>query len=108
LGISGVFTQQSSWKFKGNDVLPGAQVDMVIDRADQIIHLCEAKFTKDHYAITQEYADKLRLRKSIFKQATKTKKAIFTTLLTTYPAIKNKYYLEDVDNEIPMERLFAF
>lgn len=108
LGISGVFTQQSSWKFKGNDVLPGAQVDMVIDRADQIIHLCEAKFTKDHYALTQEYADKLRLRKSIFKQATKTKKAIFTTLLTTYPAIKNKHYLEDVDNEIPMERLFAF
>ncbi len=108
MGISGVFTQQSSWKFKGNDVLPGSQVDMVIDRADQIIHLCEAKFTKDHYAITQEYADKLRLRKSIFKQATKTKKAIFTTLLTTYPAIKNKYYLEEVENEIPMEKLFAF
>lgn len=108
LGISGVFTQQSSWKFKGNDALPGAQVDMVIDRADAIIHLCEAKFTKDHYAITQEYADKLRLRKSIFKQATLTKKAVFTTLLTTYPAIQNKYYLEDVDNEIPMEKLFAF
>jgi len=108
LGISGVFTQQSAWKFKGNDLMPGAQVDMVIDRADQIIHLCEAKFTRDHYAITHDYADKLRLRKSIFKQATRTKKAIFTTLLTTYPAIKNKHYLEDVDNEIPMEKLFAF
>lgn len=108
LGISGVFTQHSSWKFKGDDVLPGAQIDMLIDRADQIIHLCEAKFTKDHYAITQEYAGKLRLRKSIFKQATQTKKAVFTTLLTTYPAIKNKHYLEEVDSEITMEHLFAF
>ncbi len=107
IGISGVFTQHSSWKFKGDDVLPGAQVDMVIDRSDQIIHLCEAKFTRDHYALTQEYADKLRLRKSIFKHATRTKKAVFTTILTTYPAIQNKYYLEMVDSEITMDKLFV-
>ena len=106
LGISGVFTQHSSWKFRGNDILPGAQVDMVIDRADQIIHLCEAKFTRENYAINGEYAAKLRLRKAIFKQATNTKKAVFTTLLTTYPAIQNKYYLEEIDSEITMEQLF--
>jgi hypothetical protein len=45
---------------------------------------------------------------SRFRCFTTTKKAIFTILLTTYPAIKNKYYLEDVDDEIPMEGLFAF
>jgi hypothetical protein len=108
LGISGVFTKHSAWKFKGNDSLPGAQVDMVIDRADQIIHLCEAKFTKENFAINLSYAQHLRMRKSIFKQATETKKGVFTTLLTTYPALKNKYYLEEVDNEITMEQLFAF
>ncbi|MEO0044664.1 MAG: hypothetical protein RL329_4113 [Bacteroidota bacterium] len=108
LGISGVFTKHHSWKFKGNDTLPGAQVDMVIDRADQIIHLCEAKFTKENFAINTTYAQHLRLRKSIFKQATLTKKGVFTTLLTTYPALKNKYYLEEVDNEITMEQLFQF
>lgn len=106
LGISGVYTKHGSWKFKGNDVLPGAQVDMVIDRADQIIHLCEAKFTKENYALTGDYAAQLRLRKSIFKQATQTKKAVFTTLLTTYPALQNKYYLEEVDSEITMDKLF--
>ncbi|HHM21613.1 MAG TPA: ATP-binding protein [Bacteroidetes bacterium] len=106
LGISGVFTRQSAWKFKGNDVLPGAQIDMVIDRADQIVHLCEAKFTRENFALNKAYAAKLRLRKSIFKQATKTKKAVFTTLLTTYPAIRNKYYLEEIDNEITMQDLF--
>jgi uncharacterized protein len=106
LGISGVFTNHSSWKFKGDDTLPGAQIDMMIDRADQIIHLCEAKFTKENFAINNAYAAQLRLKKTVFKQATHTKKAIFTTLLTTYPALKNKYYLEEIDNEITMDRLF--
>jgi uncharacterized protein len=108
LGISGVFTQHSSWKFKGNDVLLGAQIDMVIDRADKIIHICEAKFTAGNFAIDNAYSEQLRLRKSIFKQATQTKKAVFTTLLTTYPALKNKYYLAEVDNEITMDKLFEF
>ncbi len=107
LGISGVYTQHSSWKFKGSDVLPGAQIDMVIDRADQIIHLCEAKFTKGNYAVTNEYAARLRLKKSIFKEATKTKKAVFTTLLSTYPAMQNQYYLAEIDTEVGMDALFA-
>ena len=79
---------------------------MVIERADQIIHLCEAKFTKDNYLLTNDYVARLRLRKSIFKQATKTKKAVFTTLLTTYPALQNKYYLGEVASEITMDKLF--
>lgn len=106
LGISGVFTQHASWKFKGNDVLPGAQVDMLIDRADQIVHLCEAKFTRENFALDKRVAEQLRLRKTIFKQATQTKKAVFTTLLTTYPALQNQYYLAEVDNEIAMDSLF--
>lgn len=106
LGISGVYTRHSAWKFRGDDALPGAQIDLIIDRADQIIHLCEAKFTKDNYALTNDYAARLRLKKSIFKQATQTKKALFTTLLTTYPALQNKYYLEEIDSEITMDKLF--
>lgn len=106
LGISGIFSNTSSWKFKGNDELPGTQIDMLIDRADQVINLCEAKFTKDNFAITNNYSAQLKLKKSIFRQITQTKKAIFTTLITTYPAIQNKYYLEEIQNEISMEKLF--
>ena len=106
LGISGVFTDHRSWKFKGNEVLPGAQIDMIIDRADSIIHLCEAKFTKENYALTKEYSEQLRLKKTIFRQVTQTKKAIFTTLITTYPTLKNKYFMEEIDSEITMEHLF--
>jgi uncharacterized protein len=108
LGISGVFTQQNAWKFKGSEVLPGAQIDLVIDRADQIIHICEAKFTKDNFALNREYTNRLKLKKSIFRQATNTKKAVFTTLITTYPALQNKYYLEEIDHEITMDKLFEW
>jgi uncharacterized protein len=55
---------------------------------------------------TKKTAAQLRLRKTIFKQATQTKKAVFTTLLTTYPALQNQYYLEEIDSEITMEALF--
>ena len=106
LGISGVYTTTSSWMFKGNDALPGAQIDMIIDRADQTINLCEARFTKENFAITKKYAAELRMKKSVFKQATQTKKLIFTTLLTTFPALKNQYYIGEIDNEITMDKLF--
>lgn len=106
LGIAGVYSTTSSWLFKGNETLPGCQIDMIIDRADQTINLCEAKFTKENFAITKNYAAQLRLKKTIFKQATQTKKVTFNTLLTTYPALRNEYYLEEIDNEITMDKLF--
>ncbi len=106
LGISGVYTRYNSWKFKGNDALPGVQIDMIIDRADQTINLCEAKFTRENFAITKPIAELLRRKKAIFKQATRTKKSAFITLLTTYPALKNKYYLEEIENEVTMDKLF--
>ena len=106
LGISGIYSTTSSWLFKGNDTLPGCQVDMIIDRADQTINLCEAKFTKENFAITKSYAAQLRMKKSVFRQATQTKKATFTTLLTTYQALKNEHYLGEIDNEVTMDKLF--
>ncbi|HRD44524.1 MAG TPA: ATP-binding protein, partial [Ferruginibacter sp.] len=56
LGIQGVYTLINSWMFKGNDALPGAQIDMIIDRADNTINLCEAKFTNGNFIITKNYA----------------------------------------------------
>lgn len=106
LGIQGVYAITNSWMFKGNDALPGAQIDMIIDRADNTINLCEAKFTKDNFIITKNYAAQLKLKKTIFGQVSQTKKTTFTTLLTTYPAIKNNYYQDEIENEITMDKLF--
>ncbi len=107
LGIEGVYTKVSSWKFKGNEELPGAQIDMVIDRNDGLVHLCEAKYTQNEFVISKKYIGDLRNKRAAFEHVTKTKKAVVTTLLTTYPAIKNAYYLDEVHSEINMEGLFV-
>lgn len=107
LGIEGVYTEVSSWAFKGNDEVEGAQIDLIIDRKDGIIHLCEAKFTSSEFVISKEYASKLRQKRAIFSHITKTKKSVVSTLLSTYSATKNKYYSEEIHSEIGFEDLFV-
>lgn len=106
LNIGGVHTQVSSWRFAGDDTMPGSQIDLLIDRKDGIIHLCEVKFTSKEFTLDKAYSTKLRQRRGIFEYASKTKKAVVTTLVTTYPAIENKYYSEEVHSEVTMDDLF--
>lgn len=99
LGIGGVQTSIYSWH--SND----AQVDLVIDRKDQVVNLCEMKFSIHPFAITKEYADKLRHKIGAFKAATKTRKSIFITLMTTHGLVQNQHaYL--AQNEVLMDALF--
>jgi hypothetical protein len=106
LGISGVYTEVSAWKFRGNNELPGAQIDMIIDRKDQVINLCEAKFTDSTFIITKAYTEQLRNRRTIFERVAKTKKSSYTTLITTYPAMQNEYYSDEIQSEVTMDALF--
>ena len=106
LGLSGTFTNISSWKYRGNDEIPGAQIDLLIDRKDGVVNLCEVKFTQDEYIITKNYIADLRRKRSIFKHVSKTKKSVVTTFITTYPANRNKYYSEEIQSEVTMEDLF--
>lgn len=99
LGISGVQTKVASWHNKQ------AQIDLVIDRKDQVINLCEMKFSIHPYTIDKKYADNLRNKIGQFKSSTNTPKSIFLTLVTTHGLVKNKHsYL--VQNDISMEDLF--
>lgn len=107
LGLSGTITQVSSWHHKGNKTMSGAQIDLLINRKDGVINLCEAKYANKEYLITKEYAAKLRRKRAVFEQVTKTKKSVVTTLITTYPAIQNNYYLEEVHSEVEMDDLFV-
>ena len=107
MGLSGTFTETSSWKHRGDDETPSAQIDLLIDRRDGVVNLCEAKFTQEEYIITKKYIADLRRKRSVFSHVTKTKKQVVTTLITTYPAIRNKYYLEEVHSEITMNDLFV-
>ena len=107
LGLNGIYTEISSWKYKGDKDIPGAQIDLLIDRKDGVVNLCEAKFTQQEFLITKDYAADLRRKRFVFGHVTKTKKSIVTTLITTYPAIQNEYYFEEIDSEVTMEDLFV-
>ena len=107
LGISGMATSASTWMSDGDAAsgLPGTQVDMVIDRADRIIHLCEMKFSEGSFNITSEYEKKLRERRDLFLLKTKTRKTVVYTFVTTYGVGRGKHS-GIVHSEVTMDDLF--
>ena len=84
LGISGVRTEVSTWIFPGDEEHQGAQIDMVLTRADGIINLCEMKFSRNDFTVTKDYDRRLRERTETFREIEKTRKTIHNTLITTY------------------------
>jgi predicted AAA+ superfamily ATPase len=108
LGIAAVQTKTSKWKnrsFKSDK--SGVEIDLVIDRADHCIHLCEIKFYEENFVISKEYAEKLRRKKTCFEKATETRKSTFTTFISTYGAAQNQHYRSVVDQELNMDALFS-
>lgn len=107
LGISGIGTSVSTWKClpDTDNGMPGAQIDMLIERSDKVIHLCEMKFSEQEYSITNEYEMKLRKRMGIFKERTKTKEAVVHTFVTTFGVGQGKHS-SIVHSEVTMDELF--
>ena len=103
LGIAGVLTETSSWRSKTTD--PGVQIDLVLDRADRIIHLCEMKFASDTYSIDKAFSRKLREQRTAFLAESRTRKAAHTTLVTTYGLSRNEYSAE-IPFQLTMDDLF--
>ena len=83
----------------------GTQIDLIIDRRDETINLCECKFSTDAYAISQDYAERLNSRKETFRALTGTRKSLHTTMVTTYGLKRNKYS-DVVLREVTMDDLF--
>jgi AAA+ ATPase superfamily predicted ATPase len=104
LGISGVQTETSSWK--SVFVKNGAQVDLVIDRRDGVINLCEMKFSISPFRIDKKYDAELRNKMGAFKNETKTRKSVFFTMITTF-GLQSNTYSGNVQNELGMGVLFG-
>jgi AAA+ ATPase superfamily predicted ATPase len=105
LGISGVSTTYSAWRHTDEETKKVvAQIDLVIDRNDRLINLCEMKYSNDEYTITKEYNDTLRKRSAIFANDTKTKKAIHTTMITTFGVKRNQYW-GNIQSEVRLDDL---
>jgi uncharacterized protein len=106
LKISGVSSNTTTWQKKGNAKTKGTQIDLIIDRRDRIINLCEIKFSINPFTITKAYDLALRNKVAVFKETTKTNKAVFCTMITTYGLVQNEYSRSIIQNEITMDDLF--
>ena len=106
LGIAGVNTKASSWFVHGNAENDGAQIDLLIERQDQIINLCEMKFSKNVFTVTKEYEQELLRKEELFIQNAKPRQAVLLTLVTTI-GMKENLHSSVFQSEIRLDDLFA-
>jgi AAA+ ATPase superfamily predicted ATPase len=108
LGIAKVATEESPWRYipKAGQESSGVQIDLLIDRADGVINLCEMKFYTSEFILDAGYASELRRKIEIFKEQTGTRKSIFLTLITTFGVNENMHSTELEVVDLPVDRLF--
>ena len=107
LGISGVLTEEYSWRSNPDNEagMPGTQIDLLIDRSDGIIDLCEMKYSDSEYTITQQYESELRTKKDVFSSVTRTRKSVHIILVTTF-GLKQNAYCWSIQKEVTLDSLF--
>ncbi len=104
LGISVIRLKTGSWIEKNR--AEGAQIDLLIDRDDRVINLCEIKFHSTKFTIDKKYAGELQKKMELFRTQTRTKSSLFQTFITTYGLTDNAYRTQLVQNELTMDDLF--
>ena len=107
LGIEAVRTVESAWSHRSQQSESGAQIDMLIDRADGCINLCEMKFSEGELTIDKRYADNLRNKRDTFRRVAGTRKTVLLTMVTTHGVRPNRYREELVDCSVEAGSLFV-
>ena len=107
LGISGVYTSISSFFAKPEKGLPGTRIDLLIDRGDHSINLCEMKFSASAYKVTKKDVKNLEAKKQVFVHHSKTKKHIFFSLIAPFGAVENANRISYIDQVVSLDYLFG-
>ena len=115
LGIDGSINTPCSWFYRptkgmllddvDEDLKHGAQIDLLIDRSDKCISICEMKYSQNEYEITKSYNDHLNRRMRIFRKVTKTRKTLLPTFITPNGLLDNSY-ARKLSREVKGEQLF--
>lgn len=103
LGLDRIAVEYYSWR---SSTPPHAQVDMIIERADHLINLCEIKYTLSDYTITSDEEKNVRKRIASFVSESKTRYGILPTWITPYGLFKNEYSA-NVQYQITLDDLFT-
>ena len=100
LGISAVYAEVASLRVPSAKEQEGFQIDLLIDRKDDSINLCEIKFHATPFTIDKLYYQRLLQKRQRFIEFTGTKKQVFLTFISNHGIVKNAYALEIVDAEV--------
>jgi hypothetical protein len=104
LGINGIYAEISNWRSKGSEA--GAQIDLLIDRSDRVINICEMKFSVKQFTIDKAYAANLRNKIAVFRDESGTNKTLFFTIITTFGLKPNEHSMQLVHESLDMGALF--
>lgn len=109
IGFADVETIAASWRYiaKTDTDEEGAQIDLLLDRADHCINVCEIKFSDKPYIITKSYAQALERKLRVFRARSGRRQNLFLTMITPHGITPNRYLAELVTNEVVLNDLFA-
>jgi len=103
LHLDAIHTEYYSWRSSESE--PGAQIDLVIDRSDGIVTICEVKYSQADYTVTKSEYMKMLNREETFRQETKCRKGVQTIMVTTH-GVKRNEYSSILLNTITLKELF--
>ena len=110
LGISGILSNHYAWHCKpftdkdGNE-WNGGQIDLIIDRDDHVMNLCEMKYSEEEYVISKDDAATIRERTQLFRRVQKTTKNLRCTFITPY-GVKQNLHSGIMDHQLKLDDLF--
>lgn len=110
LGIDGMANEVGTWRYvprKGARDQTSAQVDLLFDRPDGIINLCELKYAADEFVLTKAYAKELVTKADVFRTRMQTKKQVVITLVTTHGLKPGLWNDEVIDSVVTAENLIG-
>ena len=108
LGISGVYTEVNAWQCDRDEEngIQGSQIDLLIVRRDQVINVCEMKYSEAEFMVDAKFDSNQKRKISDFIKKTECKYAMHSTLITTYGAGESAYAGE-LQSIVTAEDLFA-
>ena len=106
LGISGVLTKVYAWRHVPDEVYTtGVQIDLLIERADRVVNVCEVKYSSHPFVIDKNYDRQLRSKAGTFADVSKTRSAVHLTMITSN-GLSHTGYWGSVQSEVTLDDLF--
>jgi uncharacterized protein len=106
LKISGILSSAGSWNHKGNDDMSGAQIDLLIDRDDNVINICEMKYYNNKFAMNKDLSNQIRIKMATFEYFTKTRKTLLPIMITPFGIIDNIHSNGLIQKSIDADKLY--